>query len=111
MLPIDLVERATIDVDEHPARLTKLHLNSGCDTMCHMRAKATVRDLHLKTSEILRRVSDGDTFVIEKHGTPIAEIGPVAQKETARMPDREKLLRSLPRVKIDSGAILEQDRI
>lgn len=79
--------------------------------MCRMKAKATVRDLHLKTSEILRRVSDGDTFVIEKHGTPITEIRPLVQKEPARMPDREKLLRRLLRVKIDSGAILEQDRI
>jgi prevent-host-death family protein len=93
------------------SRLPELHRDPSCDTLCHMRAKVSVRDLHLKTSEILRRVSDGDTFVIEKHGTPIAEIRPLAQKETARMPDREKLLRSLPRVKIDSGAILEQDRI
>lgn len=80
--------------------------------MCHMKAKATVRELHLKTSEILRRVSDGDTFVIEKRGTPVAEIRPVSQKQdTTRMPDREAFLQSLPRVKTDSGAVLEQDRV
>jgi antitoxin (DNA-binding transcriptional repressor) of toxin-antitoxin stability system len=76
-----------------------------------MGKKATLRDLHLKTSEIVKQVADGETFVIEKQGTPVAELRPLSrQSPTARMPDREAFLRSLPRVKTDSGRILEQDR-
>jgi len=79
--------------------------------MCHMSMKATLRDLHLKTSEIVGRVAEGETIVIERRGTPVAELRPVGrQAPTARMPDREALLRKLPRVKVDSGRILEQDR-
>lgn len=33
------------------------------------------------------------------------------KQDRARMPDREAFLQSLPRVKTDSGAILEQDRV
>jgi len=79
--------------------------------MCHMRKKATVRDLHLKTSEIVRRVASGETFVIEKHGTAVAELRPLSrQSPTTPLPDRGAFLRRTPRVKVDSGRVLEQDR-
>lgn len=76
-----------------------------------MRKKATVRELRLKTSEIVKLVANGETFVIEKRGTPVAELRPVGRLgSAARMPDREELLMQLPRVKTDSGPSLEQDR-
>ena len=80
--------------------------------MCHMTArKATVRELHLKTSDIVKRVANGETFVIEKNGTPVAEIRPLpAQRPTRRLPDREAFIRSLPFRAADSGALLEEDR-
>jgi len=50
-------------------------------------------------------------FVIHKRGTPVAEIRPLtSQLPTRHLPDREAFIRSLPRVKTDSGRILEQDR-
>lgn len=79
-----------------------------CDTMCHMRS-STVRELHLKTSEIVRRVAEGESFIIEKRGVPVAEIRPIAEKMRARMPDREALIMSGPET-MDSGLIMEQDR-
>ncbi len=79
--------------------------------MCHVRRKATVRDLHLKTSEIVKRVTEGETFVIEKQGNPVAELRPLSGPQpTRRLPDREEFLQRLPPVKLDSGRILEEDR-
>ena len=76
--------------------------------MCHMKS-STVRELHLKTSEIVRRVAEGESFIIEKRGVPVAELCPISDRPKPRMPDREALIMSRP-VTIDSGLILEQDR-
>jgi antitoxin (DNA-binding transcriptional repressor) of toxin-antitoxin stability system len=79
--------------------------------MCYMRKKITLRELHLQTSDIIKQVADGETFVIERRGVPVAEIGPsTRQGPTTRLPNRERFLSALPRVKTDSGRILEQDR-
>ncbi len=77
--------------------------------MCHVK-RATVRDLHLKTTAIVREVGDGETFVIEKRGVAVAELRPVrGLPPTRRLPDREAMLAKFPRA-MDSGKILEQDR-
>jgi antitoxin (DNA-binding transcriptional repressor) of toxin-antitoxin stability system len=71
---------------------------------------STVRELHLKTSEIVRQVAEGESFIIEKRGIPVAEIRPISHRPAApRMPDREALIMSGPET-LDSGLILEQDR-
>jgi antitoxin (DNA-binding transcriptional repressor) of toxin-antitoxin stability system len=76
-----------------------------------MRRKATVRELHLKTSEIVKQVVNGETFVIEKQGRPVAEIRPIPEHSlTSKLPDREAFFRSLTFVAADSGKILEEDR-
>lgn len=70
-----------------------------------------MRDLHTKTSEIVREVAGGETFIIEKRGVAVAEIRPLSElPPTRRLPDREKLIRRLPQSKVDSGRILEEDR-
>jgi antitoxin (DNA-binding transcriptional repressor) of toxin-antitoxin stability system len=67
--------------------------------------------LHIKTSQIVAQVANGETFVIEKNGTPVAEIRPLTpHRPTRRLPDREAFIRSLPFVAMDSGKILEEDR-
>ena len=74
------------------------------------RKRATDRDLHLKTSAILDQVASGLTFVIERRGTPVAELRPLATlPSTRKLPDRERRLAKLPAA-LDSGRILEQDR-
>jgi antitoxin (DNA-binding transcriptional repressor) of toxin-antitoxin stability system len=72
--------------------------------------KATVRDLHLRTSEIVREVAEGEIVVIEERGVAVAELRPPeALLLTRRLPNRESLLGRLPRA-MDSGRILERER-
>ena len=70
---------------------------------------STVRELHLKTSEIVRQVVAGESFIIEKRGVPVAEIRPISDRPKPRMPNREALIMAGPET-TDSGLILEQDR-
>lgn len=76
--------------------------------MRHMQS-SSVRELHLKTSEIVRQVVAGESFIIEKRGVPVAEIRPISDRPNPRMPDREALIMGAPEA-MDSGLILEQDR-
>jgi antitoxin (DNA-binding transcriptional repressor) of toxin-antitoxin stability system len=69
----------------------------------------TVRELHLKTSEIIRQIIAGESFIIEKRGVPVAEIRPISDRPRPRVPDREALIMGGPET-MDSGLILEQDR-
>ena len=72
--------------------------------------KASVRDLHLKTSAIVKQVAEGQTFVIEKKGVAVAELRPLQNLPASRrLPNREARLAKLPRA-LDSGRILEEDR-
>ena len=72
--------------------------------------RASVRDLHLKTSAIVREVAEGEVFVIEKQGVAVAELRPFdAAPSRRRLPNREARIRRMPKA-LDSGAILEQDR-
>jgi len=72
--------------------------------------RASVRDLHLNTSAIVREVAQGESFIIEKQGVSIAELRPIqALPPTRKLPDREDFILKLKRSR-DSGRILEQDR-
>jgi prevent-host-death family protein len=70
---------------------------------------STVRELHLKTSDIIRQVAAGESFMIEKRGAPVAEIRPISDRPKRRMPNREALILNGPET-MDSGLILEQER-
>jgi antitoxin (DNA-binding transcriptional repressor) of toxin-antitoxin stability system len=77
-----------------------------------MKKKTTARELHLRTSGILGEVVNGETYIIERRGVPVAEIRPLSRNvSTKRLPNREKFLQKLPMVHMDSGRILEEDRI
>ncbi len=78
--------------------------------MCHME-KASVRDLHLKTSAMIKNVAQGQSYVIESRGVPVAELRPISEKRTGKkLPDREAFIRKLPVSKTDMGRIMEEDR-
>lgn len=78
--------------------------------MCHME-RASVRDLHLKTSALIKSVVEGQTFIIESRGVPVAELRPIrARRKSTPLPDREAYIRTLPMSKTDSGRIMEEDR-
>jgi len=73
--------------------------------------KAALRDLHLNTSSIIREVEEGQVFVIQKQGVPVAELRPLATRPpTRRFPDMEAFLARFAKVRTDSGRILEEDR-
>lgn len=78
--------------------------------MCNMK-RTNVRDLHLRTSAIIKQVAEGEMFVIEKQGVAVAELRPLQSlPRTRRLPDREAFLARFPHVALDSGRILEEDR-
>jgi antitoxin (DNA-binding transcriptional repressor) of toxin-antitoxin stability system len=72
--------------------------------------RTTVRELHLQTSAILRAVAEGESYIIEESGVPVAELRPLEQASvTRRLPAREAIISKMRRVG-DSGRILEEDR-
>lgn len=74
--------------------------------------RASVRDLHLKTSALIKNVVQGQAYVIESRGVPVAELRPITvRRPTNKLPDREAFIRTLPRAGTDTGKILEEDRI
>jgi len=79
--------------------------------MGHME-RVSVRHLRLKTSALLKNVVQGQTYIIESRGVPVAELRPItARRPTNRFPDREAFFRTLPRSGIDMRRIIEEDRI
>jgi prevent-host-death family protein len=70
---------------------------------------STARELHRKTSDIVRQVAEGESFIIEKRGVPVAEIRPFSSRPKPQMPNREALIMSGPET-MDSVHIFEQDR-
>jgi antitoxin (DNA-binding transcriptional repressor) of toxin-antitoxin stability system len=73
-------------------------------------SQTTLSELQKNALSIMKRVSEGEVFIIEQDGEAIAQIQPIAKRHPARpMPDREALIQSLP-LCMDSGRILEEDR-
>lgn len=73
--------------------------------------RASVRDLHIRTSELVREAASGAVIRIESRGEPVAELRPLSKKPgKVTLPDLSNLWKRLPAVKTDSGRILEEDR-
>jgi prevent-host-death family protein len=72
---------------------------------------ASIRDLHIRTSELVREAAEGGVIVIERRGEPVAELRPIPKKRTKlRLPDMKDVWRRFPAVVGDSGRFLEEDR-
>jgi antitoxin (DNA-binding transcriptional repressor) of toxin-antitoxin stability system len=55
-------------------------------------------------------VAEGESFIVEKSGVPVAELRPLEQlPRTRTMPNREAIISKMKQVG-DSGRILEEDR-
>jgi antitoxin (DNA-binding transcriptional repressor) of toxin-antitoxin stability system len=72
--------------------------------------RASVRDLHIRTSELVREAAGGAVIVIERRGEPIAELRPISKVPQQPLPDLTELWQSFPNVTTDSGRFLEDDR-
>jgi len=84
--------------------------------MWHVR-KASIRDLHIHTSELVREAEDGVVVVIERRGEPVAELRPftppvgMSAEARARINEQmEAIWASMPMSTSDSRAIVEEDR-
>jgi prevent-host-death family protein len=71
---------------------------------------SSIRDLHIRTSELVREAEEGAVIVIERRGEPVAELRPLTKKKHVPFPDLSALWESMPQVTTDSGKFLEEDR-
>jgi antitoxin (DNA-binding transcriptional repressor) of toxin-antitoxin stability system len=73
--------------------------------------KASIRDLHLRTGAIVREASQGRVIVIERRGTPVAELRPIERPSPAKVfRELEPFLAKFPKLKGDSGKFISQSR-
>jgi len=76
----------------------------------------SVRELHIRTSQLVREAGEGDVIVIERRGEPVAELRPVAARPRMAADKKARLFTSMKKVwdKMpqvgDSTKILEEDR-
>ena len=72
---------------------------------------ASVRVLHIRTSELVSEAAAGAVIVIERRGQPVVELRPIARKRSRpRLPEMSRIWRRFPAVATDSGRFLEEDR-
>jgi len=73
--------------------------------------KASVRDLRIRTSELIRDAEGGEVIVIERRGQPVAELRPISRKpKKIKMPDMRRFWTDFPRVPGDSTRFISEDR-
>jgi len=73
--------------------------------------KATIRDLHIRTSELVKAAAEGEIIVIQSRGAPVAELCPLTRNRTRpKLPDMTRFWSRYPQVPGDSGRYLEEDR-
>jgi len=73
--------------------------------------RASIRDLHLRTSEIVAEAAEGQVIVIEKRGEPVAELRPLERKSRPDiLPEMKAFWRKMPRIKSDSTQIISEGR-
>lgn len=73
--------------------------------------RASIRDLHIRTSEIVHQAEEGSVILIERRGEPVAELRPISKKRSKpKLPDMTEFWKRFPGVAADSGRFLEEDR-
>ncbi len=73
--------------------------------------KASIRDLHIRTSELVKEAASGAVIIIERRGEPVAELRPLAKTHPKpKLPDMTRFWKEFPTVPGDSGRFLEEDR-
>ena len=78
--------------------------------------KASVRELHIHTSELVREAAEGGVIVIERLGEPVAKLRPITAPSRMSGATKARIFESMreiwarmPRVP-DSTRIIEEDR-
>ena len=74
-------------------------------------AKASVRDLHIRTSELVRDAAAGEVIIIESRGEPVAELRPLSKtRRKIKFPDMTRFWNEFPQLTGDSTGLIEEDR-
>jgi antitoxin (DNA-binding transcriptional repressor) of toxin-antitoxin stability system len=68
--------------------------------------RAAIRDLHIRTSELVREAAQGEVIYIQRRGKTVAELGPVQN----RLPDMTEFWERMPQIPGDSTDIISEDR-
>ena len=69
-----------------------------------------MRDLHIRTSELVREAAEGKVIVIERRGEPVAELRPVARKKKLKLPNMTHIWSTFPQIPEDSTSVISEDR-
>ena len=75
--------------------------------------KITIRELHMKTGEWVRKAADAGTVVVSDRGRPVAKlVGFTSEDQTTSFAQRElvKGFSAMRKIKHDSGTYLAEDR-
>jgi len=77
----------------------------------------SVRELHIHTSALVQDAADGATIIIERRGTPVAELRPVSGPAPLSAAKKKKIFARLEKFiakqsygPTDSTAWIEEDR-
>ncbi len=71
----------------------------------------TIRKLHEETGRIIDAAHAGEVIIVRRRGVPVAELrGVTARRRKVNVPDFDRRYAKFPKVKTDSGRILEEDR-
>ena len=72
---------------------------------------ASIRDLHIRTSELVRDAADGTIIVIERRGEPVAELRPITKRsKKLKFPDMRRFWNDFPQLPQDSTSYIAEDR-
>ena len=78
--------------------------------------KASIRDLHIRTSEFVKEAEQGSVIVIERRGVPVAELHPIKPRVGLSVEAKRKIFAEMqglwarmPYVG-DTTPLLEEDR-
>ena len=78
--------------------------------------RTSIRELHIRTSELVREAADGRVIVIERRGEPVAELRPLTGPLHMPAGEKARIFASMRRIWArmpqagDSTKILEEDR-
>jgi prevent-host-death family protein len=72
--------------------------------------KASIRDLRIRTSELVRDAENGETIIIERRGQPVAELRPLDTRPQPPLPDMSHIWNTFPQVPGDSTDYVSEDR-
>ncbi|MBS1824032.1 MAG: type II toxin-antitoxin system prevent-host-death family antitoxin [Acidobacteria bacterium] len=76
----------------------------------------SIRELHIRTSELVREAAEGNIIVIERRGEPVAELRPITPRSRLTTAQKAQIFASMKKLwarmppAADSTAILEDDR-